>query len=71
MKRIFLIGPNGLGMKRPVKINANFSDLARVEFLIFMFFYKYNQIKNLAYFVNMQKPLGKPIIAMFYARCWL
>ena len=33
------------------------------------FFYKYNQIKNLAYFVNIQKPLGKPILAMFYTRC--
>lgn len=38
-------------------------------FLCLIFFSKYNQIKNLAYFVNIQKPLGKPIIAMFYTRC--
>jgi len=25
----------------------------------------------LAYFVNIQKPLGKPMAAMFYTRCYL
>ena len=59
-------------MKRSAQINTDFSDLTRAEFFIFMFnfFSKYNQIKNLAYFVNKQKPLENPVTAMFYTRCW-
>lgn len=58
-------------MKRSVLKDANFSDKHRAEFLYFVFNLSIlkAKFKNLAYFVNIQKPLGKPIIAMFYTRC--
>ena len=58
-------------MKRSVQKDTNFSDLHGAEFLYFVFNLSILKAKskNLADFANKHKPLGKPILAMFYTRC--
>jgi hypothetical protein len=58
-------------MKRSVLIDADLSDYTQAEFFNFLFFLitQKAKFKNLAFFANIHKPLGKPIIAMFYIRC--
>jgi hypothetical protein len=59
-------------MKRSVLKDVIVSDYTRAEFLNFSFYLKSTQkakFKNLAVFVNIQKPFGKPILAMFYIHC--
>jgi hypothetical protein len=38
---------------------------------MFIIFSTYNQIKNVAYFVNKQNPHENPLPAMFYTRFYL
>ena len=45
-------------MKRSVQQDAIVSDYTRAKF------------KNLAFFIDTQKPLVKLMIAMFYIHCW-
>ncbi len=50
---------------------ADVSNYTRAEFFNFLFILlsKKAKLKNLADFANTHKPLGKPVIAMFYIRC--
>jgi hypothetical protein len=58
-------------MARSVQIKQLVSDYARAEFFNFLFilFSQKAKLKNLADFANTHKPLGKPVIAMFYIHC--
>ncbi|EDM42903.1 hypothetical protein SCB49_11422 [unidentified eubacterium SCB49] len=58
-------------MKRNVLKDTFVSDYTRAEFLyfVFIFFILKAKFKNLAVFINTQKPLLNPIIAMFYIHC--
>ena len=58
-------------MKRSVLNDTTFSDKHRAEFLYFVFNLSIlkAKFKNLAVFANKHKPLGKPLLAMFYTRC--
>jgi hypothetical protein len=58
-------------MKRSVLKDVVVSDYTRAEFLNFSFFFILlkAKFKNLAVFVNTQKSLRKPLIAMFYIHC--
>jgi hypothetical protein len=58
-------------MKSSVLKDANFSDKHRAEFLYFCFTFSVlkAKFKNLAVFVNINKPYGEPLLAMFYTPC--
>ena len=59
-------------MKRSVQKDAIVSDYTRAEFFNFLFIliFQKAKLKNLADSANTHKPLGKPILAMFYIHCW-